>query len=88
MMGWQNIGTVCHRLVCGTLKDFCLLVNTKNLIFVFVWHTKRSGAEEDAPENWEVEELDVDAMDGFTRVPRSYSIHTVTCRMLLQFWVL
>ena len=54
-------------------------MNTKNLIgfvfFVFVWLTKLSGAEEDAPENWEVEELDVDAMDGFTRVPRSHSIY-------------
>ena len=45
------------------------------LFSLFLFGTKLSGAEEDAPENWEVEELDVDAMDGFTRVPRSHSIY-------------
>ena len=27
------------------------------------------GNDNEAPENWEVEELDVDSMDGFTRAP-------------------
>ena len=45
MMVWQTSGTVCHRLVCGTLRIlfflFRLLVNTNDLIFAFVWPIRR-----------------------------------------------